>query len=719
MKKQTFATRLFNFRLFLEGLKRLRVTTTTVGIITLAFSALIPIVAFLNSKPPYDSFGNLIITGIKYQTICIPASLAVLVAPIFFAVMFSFLQKRKQSDFFHAIPYTRTCVYISFCAAALVSVCAIQLAAGAVAGILWSMVPYTTYDVLPYIGLVFTNLLGSFMLSSFMMLALCVSGTSGSGFILFGLFAALPRIVMAILMTFIQQIAVFDIDYWLNESFLSPLWFYPLASVGSSISSTELIQDFLFNPATILYSVVISFLIFIAAGFLYARRHSEMAGNPAPGQKTQTLFRILFAMPLALILTTFIALNDGVDNTSICLVLFVMTALCYFLYELVTTKRAANMGKAIPGFFLLMGICVVFGITAYFAPGVYLQMESVNTENVETITVPKRLLTYNSYGGRTEMVEVDDPEIIAILTEAYTRSKNNGRYQEGMSYEVTIEKKSGAKLHRRLNISAQERSDIAQIYVYKLSNLDDALVNPENVYSLNLDVSFPSGYDQSIYLASVVDHHIPPLLEALNEDFRALTPDEKQIVLSSNIESKHYGFFINVYGREEIVSCAVSELLPQTRRFLLGLYTDDSQSELILNDYTSVEQGSGAAIIEETLRILQDDLRATELSDLVFELHANSYKSDRSVSETCNFDREDLVAVLQFLTDHYVLVDVSTDDIVLTHSPTSNEPYELWYLHAAYTMEYASVDQRWDGAVNMALAMTDDDVETLKKLLSQ
>ena len=140
MKTNRMNTQFFNFRLFLEGLKRLRVIGLATAILAVTASAVIPLVFWIEELPAmYDGP-----VEVEPAFLCVPAGAMVAFAPFFFFVLFSFLQKRKESDFFHAIPYTRTCVYNSFVAAALTFVFAIQLTCGTVAGILWGVAPHLT-----------------------------------------------------------------------------------------------------------------------------------------------------------------------------------------------------------------------------------------------------------------------------------------------------------------------------------------------------------------------------------------------------------------------------------------------------------------------------------------------------------------------------------------------------------------------------------------------
>ena len=100
MKNNSVNTRFFNFRLFLEALKRLRVVGLGSAILALTASALVPAVTWIEM----GSFARTEVYEMETHLLCVPAGVMVALAPLFFFVLFSFLQKRKESDFFHAIP---------------------------------------------------------------------------------------------------------------------------------------------------------------------------------------------------------------------------------------------------------------------------------------------------------------------------------------------------------------------------------------------------------------------------------------------------------------------------------------------------------------------------------------------------------------------------------------------------------------------------------------
>ncbi len=185
------SSKLFNIRLYLEGLKRLKVIGMASAILSVTVSALIPIVFWIDMRPDVDK-----ITNININTLCIPLYGMIFLAPFFFSALFSFLNKRKESDFFHAIPYTRTCVYLSFTAAALSFVFAIMILSSLTAGIIWAMNPLTTFRVGELISVTLMCMLAAAELSGIMILAITLTGTDTTQALMFLLFTLLTRLVL-------------------------------------------------------------------------------------------------------------------------------------------------------------------------------------------------------------------------------------------------------------------------------------------------------------------------------------------------------------------------------------------------------------------------------------------------------------------------------------------------------------------------------------------
>ncbi|MBR6794897.1 MAG: hypothetical protein IKM52_02170, partial [Clostridia bacterium] len=122
MKNQMKAP-LFARGVFREGLRRLRLTTVLTTVL-LTLSALVtPIVSVIEqTSDPYFKMSELTaVTVDAFEHHAAFLALFALAAPLVALTLFSFLTVRRESDFYHALPYTRTCLYLSLTASAAVS----------------------------------------------------------------------------------------------------------------------------------------------------------------------------------------------------------------------------------------------------------------------------------------------------------------------------------------------------------------------------------------------------------------------------------------------------------------------------------------------------------------------------------------------------------------------------------------------------------------------
>ena len=574
MHNKNLITKLFNPRLFLEALKRLRVIGLATAILSVTVTALVPIAIWMIRAPRYEPM------TMDTEVLCVPVGVMVFMAPLFFLTLFSFLQKRKESDFFHAIPYTRTCVYVSFCVAALTFVFAIQAACGLVAGMLWGFMPNLSFDLGGMIAYVLICMLASAMLSSFMMLALTVSGTQGSCGLLYLLFAGFVRVVLLIFMGCISTINILPYEEIL---FLQPNWFLPINVIWyfGNIESATVVM---YSLSNILYSLVFTVGIYVLAGFFYHKRQSEMAGNPAPSVRTQTLFRVLFTLPLALVFP--LCLITGSDDSTLLLILTVAILLVYFLYELITTKRAKNMLRAIPSLGFVLGACILFSLAFYGFRTVILY-ERIDAEDIKTVSVDSDLFGNGTYQSHLlDAYRIDEEEICGIIANRLEKSQEAERTNTRIDRyyrrtTVTIHLKGGRSIRRRVYLSSDETAKIVKTIrengavreiLYTLPSLRE-------ITNVDLRVNYPNGggfwdLDRSV---------VPDLMRVFRKEFATLTDKQKDSVMRNVMEDAGLAFpYVDddlvlvlsgsVNGNYYYNRYVITEDLPLTRRYLLAAY---------------------------------------------------------------------------------------------------------------------------------------------------
>ncbi len=476
-------TKLFNIRLYLEGLKRLKVIGMAVAILSVTISALVPMVQWMDTPWDYDR-----VDLIEQSQLCFPLYAVIFFAPFFFLVLFSFLHKRKESDFFHAIPYTRTCVYLSFTAAALTFVFVIMVVSATTAGILWALNPFTTFRVGELVTLTLMCMLAAAELSAIMMLALTLTGTPTTTMLMFLLFTLFTRLIVFYLSSCIEyQIDIIDIS---TLPFFKFSWFLPVGMFVFAINGARYVD---FNPmnsaANVIYTIIVTLLLFAASWFFYKKRKSEMAGNTAPNRVAQHIFRILFTLPFVLLIPMVFIMDDM--EFTIFLVLVVISLLVYYLYELITTKRFKGFGMATALLPILVVCCLLFAgafaciETAIFetspddpdeVASVYIDVSSSYSTGWDDY---QRYLLQDCSSADRELIE-KFVENLSLSLKA-DRQNRGSVFGPGYNYRwftVEFTLKNGRTVTRELAIKESDKDVIIQKY------MDTVKIDEEMIWSL-------------------------------------------------------------------------------------------------------------------------------------------------------------------------------------------------------------------------------------------
>ena len=376
--------------MYLDGIRQLKL----VGILTTAILTVLAIVvpaacgiSFLINHPQvnysdasWNNSDDQIVKDIIYGVYANPFLFAIflVVAPLMALMLFSFLSKRRTSDFYHSIPHTRACIFISFSASVLTWV-AIEILATS----LGAALTYLIFN--KYFELLIAELL-MFMLSTFaasvlavgaVSIAVSLTGTTGSNILLSIMILFIPRIIIfAFSSNILAQTPI------LVETGIFPLLaddynLYTALFFGSYRWSLRS-QDFTYYRFHgIIYSLILG-LIYLGLGLLFfVRRKSESAERSAPSRGLQAFYRTLLTCTFCLIpcILIFQTVTDGYDwrydnLTLSVVVLYIVALLIYFSYELITTRKWKNLLRVIPGLGIVAAANLIvvgglFGIRAY------------------------------------------------------------------------------------------------------------------------------------------------------------------------------------------------------------------------------------------------------------------------------------------------------------------------------------------------------------------
>ena len=538
---------IFHGRLYLEGLKRLRVLGFGLLAIALAVSILVPVTYIItNANATYDYYEPTKDwlppqMTLQWDSICYSTLLFPFASPIFILVAFSFLFKRRESDLYHSIPYTRTCLYVSFVAAAMTWVWGITLLCSTVSGILWSLAPNVILPMADLFLLLRTSLLSSALLCGFMLLAVSLCGNLATTLLNFFPFMILPRLTLCLLgFTLEAGMPLTHLWYFCN-GFFSTAWCLPLGLV----SIIESRVDVTYTPMLI-YSAAAALLLFVFAGICFAKRRSEMAGSSAQSRRMQHLFRCLFTLPFVFF-TVFILLTETFEP-ALFLVLITVILLVYYLYELITTKRFRNLWNATPYLLAVLAGGLLFAgcYGAIYTTVLNREIDPADVEEVElegnNLFIIKGTFEYDYFQN---CVDRKNPSLIAEMTQSFQKTKDDfrsGSYYGQNASIVTFKLKNGTEVTRM----------VATHYLFESPVLAnhrlEALPSTEEIYRIEIYLEQNSLYHRPSYLLQ--EDETDDFMSIFRREYDALSFEEKSIVKNSlsTSHSKNGHWVARIYG---------------------------------------------------------------------------------------------------------------------------------------------------------------------------
>lgn len=442
--------KLFSRGIYLEGLRQLRIF----GFIALSIYLVILICAPIFEYVEYLNFSGYAANDyyplvVSFEELLGPLiTLPLFVAPIMTLIVFSGFNKRRYSDFYHSLPFTRLCIFLSYTGAILTWVFGILILGGAVSTLMHCILPQIY--VLSFIG--WADVLLSLAVMILMVVAAVLLGCSFTGTLLAnvtasGLILFLPRVII----TMITETIATKLPFIVENHFLailSPRYnilIYYLGNIVINFNSTSL-QG---NLKCDVYSLGLALVMGILAAILFVRRKSETASQSAPRRSIQAGIRIGLTLVLSLGATC-ILLTDGLETIAITFYIFAI--LIYFIYELLSTRKWKNLLRIIPSLSIVLLLNLAFvGLvlgTMHFSAAFRPAAEEITSVRFAE-TSDNHLYEYAqsySYGNdaqgnyaerAAQNISIEDPEIISIVAE--TLQDNMEAFDEG-KYQRLLER---------------------------------------------------------------------------------------------------------------------------------------------------------------------------------------------------------------------------------------------------------------------------------------
>ena len=355
----------FDIHLFRDAMKQLRVGGMVSALVLLLQAVLLPIGRIVSQGRTDD---RMVVTFIDI----FPSGLLLFcaIAPLMALFLFRFLSQRNACDFYHSIPQTRTCLYVSFIAAVLCWAFLLQAAGSLVGTILHLIFPRHFEVIIP--GVLTGNLrlaVCTFLVVGAVMLAVTLTGN------------ILTNLAVSLLIIFFPRLVMLTVRNCVGDSLTIVSGTY-LPFLGSG---WNLVTDTVFavfegggrenilggnGMISAAYTAGLGLFYMVLGGYMFSRRKSEAAGEASVNPYLQAFFRLLPAAVVCLIpnmqLFSLFAGSAELNSAAVYMlfVLYLAGVFIYFMYELASTRKVKNLVRAVPGLAFLFGfnLLMVFGM---------------------------------------------------------------------------------------------------------------------------------------------------------------------------------------------------------------------------------------------------------------------------------------------------------------------------------------------------------------------
>lgn len=618
----------FSINLFWDFFKQIKLT----GII---LTAVLCIITAVPTFAQYITNGRYMDEAAQISQVTPVLYFAIYVIPIIYtAGIFKFLNKRRDSDFFHSLPPTRLCMYFSGC---LASFC-------------WSLITVMSMILIGYLSLIICsiscpaiyvgyliayNAVVALIITGCACIALSATGTLLPGLCLTLIIMFLPRLILTLINIMVRDQSI--IASALNDGLLfnqnynfvtAPLFSALVLGYSSAITLPSFAGGYI-------YTGILGLIYILFGALAFRARKSESAEKSAPNRALQHIYRLLISLPTLLAAAVLITADS---DESLIVILIVLSVIIYFVYEAITTKSFKSMLKAAPLFLADIAVCAIVCLASYGISQNILnhtpQADEVNHIEINMSNNDGYYVTPSYTQALQATIEYKNEDIISLACEQLDKTaqtakaiKNNPYTDEYISgRSVTFVLNSGTKITRTVdfgNASAQFENLLwsEPAYVENLIKLpnDSQISSIGNYWPLNLS------QDQ-----------LQELWNSYKEEYAALSDESKAEAKAQDYSSSP--FYINLTGTVGLTVWSdrytITSLTPKTFS-MAAQYVNQRQpisqfEEKLQSAQEMVEQSNKYDIYMdiEFFNTSQLDIKDEELAAMFQEGYTTTVSSD-------------------------------------------------------------------------------------------
>lgn len=352
-----------------------------VGTFLLATLNMICFTAFITAEPV-----NSTVSHFDPRLMALPMLLFLyLMVPIMVFGAYRWLNKRRESDFYHAIALTRVQLYATT-AAAIFSWILIALGSYAVVQVILFTAFGRPINYLLYLCVFLNMLLASIEIVAAFSIGSALCGRRFTAFFQSVAILFLPRI----LLTSFWILTEFDSGFTLPFSRL-PFFFNPEFNIAATPLHSLIYGINFANVWAMLWSLFYGAALLVLGGVAFKKRRSESAETPYASKVLQTATRVMFGMPSLTLITVLlnIYLRYGNDeeflpfsmSVSLIVASIVFSFLFYCLYELISSRKMKKVVRAMPGYVLCIALSLIYIFTPAWIGGMRM-MQPIACEDI-------------------------------------------------------------------------------------------------------------------------------------------------------------------------------------------------------------------------------------------------------------------------------------------------------------------------------------------------
>ncbi len=527
--------KLFSKGLYVESLRQLKVAGI-IALVLLLFSAVAtPVVDYMmyssdsinavdTAAPNMEETAKQ--TVVNYEIILASLTDLMLWGPVFAVILFGQFNRRVASDFYHSLPYTRLCTYISFTAGVLTWLFAI--------GIMYSAASVTVHLCMPFMYIVsfagmfdyiLTCIAMIFLLTFGVICAMSLTGTVLSNIVVAGIIIFGPRTALIAICGAIESLApvlsVSDSFFGVDFNVLFGMFSYTN-------------DPFVGNLGKDIYSIILALGYLALGAYFFTVRKSETAGQTAGNKYLQDAIRIAVAFAISAV-ATILLITDTADISVI--LLYVFALIVYFVFELVTKKNFKSLLRTLPGIGIVAALNIVLALVC-FGGAAIVHSYTPTADDIKGFYImsddPDYYMgdkSYSQYASSfTEKILISDGEAKEMVCEALAESIEESKTDRYYMYKIDEKgdrisyTEQTVKFVDKMGISRERSIWIRTEYVKKLG---EAIMDVEGYRDIYMNL--PEALERSVYVNSLgilsgtpSNVNCDELYESLREEVKSL-----------------------------------------------------------------------------------------------------------------------------------------------------------------------------------------------------